>query len=35
VKSVEFSGQVMEFVRYHCMKVSIELARERGAVPRD
>ncbi len=26
----EFAAQVMEFVRYHCMKTSIELARERG-----
>lgn len=29
-KAQEFAGQVMEFVRYHCMKTSIELARERG-----
>ena len=27
----DFAGQVMEFVRYHCMKMSIELAAERGA----
>jgi ribonucleoside-diphosphate reductase alpha chain len=26
----EFAGQVMEFVRYHCMLTSIELAEERG-----
>jgi ribonucleoside-diphosphate reductase alpha chain len=26
----EFAAQVMEFIRYHCMKTSIELARERG-----
>ena len=26
----EFSSQVMEFVRYHAMKTSIQLARERG-----
>ncbi|HSV86795.1 MAG TPA: adenosylcobalamin-dependent ribonucleoside-diphosphate reductase, partial [Levilinea sp.] len=29
----EFSAQVMEFVRYHAMRTSIELARERGAFP--
>lgn len=29
----EFGAQVMEFVRYHAMKTSIELARERGAFP--
>ncbi len=29
----EFASQVMEFVRYHAMKTSIELARERGAFP--
>ncbi|MBI3536789.1 MAG: adenosylcobalamin-dependent ribonucleoside-diphosphate reductase [Chloroflexi bacterium] len=29
----ELAGQVMEFVRYHAMKTSIELARERGAFP--
>ena len=29
----EFAGQVMEFVRYHAMKTSIELARTRGAFP--
>jgi len=26
----EFAGQVMEFVRYHCMAKSIELSAERG-----
>lgn len=26
----EFAGQVIEFVRYHCMHTSIELAKERG-----
>jgi ribonucleoside-diphosphate reductase alpha chain len=29
----EFAAQVMEFVRYQCMKTSISLARERGAFP--
>jgi ribonucleoside-diphosphate reductase alpha chain len=29
----EFAAQVMEFVRYHAMKTSIELARERGSFP--
>lgn len=29
----EFGSQVMEFVRYHAMKTSIELARERGPFP--
>lgn len=29
----DFGSQVMEFVRYHAMKTSIELARERGAFP--
>lgn len=27
----EFAAQVMEFVRYHCMVESIDLARERGS----
>ncbi len=26
----EFAGQIMEFVRYHCMRTSIKLAEERG-----
>ena len=26
----EFAAQIMEFVRYHCMQTSIELAQERG-----
>ena len=26
----EFAAQVMEYVRYHCMRTSIELAKERG-----
>lgn len=29
----EFSSQVMEFVRYHAMKTSIQLASERGPFP--
>jgi len=29
----EFGSQVMEFVRYHAMKTSIELAEERGPFP--
>jgi ribonucleoside-diphosphate reductase alpha chain len=29
----EFAGQVMEFIRFHSMRTSIELARERGAFP--
>lgn len=29
----EFAGQVMEFVRYHAMKESIALAKERGSFP--
>ncbi|MBN1287711.1 MAG: adenosylcobalamin-dependent ribonucleoside-diphosphate reductase, partial [Anaerolineae bacterium] len=29
----ELAAQVMEFVRYHCMCASIELARERGPFP--
>jgi ribonucleoside-diphosphate reductase alpha chain len=29
----EFSAQVMEFVRYHTMLTSIELAEQRGAFP--
>ncbi len=26
----EFAAQVMEFVRYHCLKTSVEMAEERG-----
>ncbi len=29
----EFGAQVMEFVRYHAMRTSIEMAKERGAFP--
>ncbi|HPH96396.1 MAG TPA: adenosylcobalamin-dependent ribonucleoside-diphosphate reductase [Anaerolineaceae bacterium] len=29
----EFASQVMEFVRYHSMRTSVELARSRGAFP--
>ncbi|MCX8023637.1 MAG: adenosylcobalamin-dependent ribonucleoside-diphosphate reductase [Thermanaerothrix sp.] len=29
----EFAAQVMEFIRFHAMKTSIELARERGPFP--
>ncbi len=29
----EFAAQIMEFVRYHCMKTSIRLAHERGPFP--
>ncbi len=29
----EFAAQVMEFVRYHAMRTSVELAREKGAFP--
>ena len=29
----ELAAQVMEFVHYHCMRISIELAKERGAFP--
>lgn len=29
----EFAGQIMEFVRFHCMQKSIELAAERGPFP--
>lgn len=32
-ESLEFASQVMEFVRYHCMRTSVELARKRGAFP--
>ena len=30
-ESLEFAGQIMEFVRYHCMAKSIELAERRGS----
>ncbi len=30
VDGQEFAAQIMEFVRYHCMLTSIELAKERG-----
>lgn len=29
----EFAGQISEFLRYHAMKTSIDLAKERGAFP--
>lgn len=29
----EFAAQVMEFVRYHCMKTSVEMAEARGPFP--
>jgi ribonucleoside-diphosphate reductase alpha chain len=29
----EFAAQIMEYIRYHCMLTSIDLARERGAFP--
>lgn len=29
----ELAGQIMEFIRFHAMKTSIELARTRGAFP--
>jgi ribonucleoside-diphosphate reductase alpha chain len=29
----EFASQVMEFVRYHCMRTSVHLAKDRGAFP--
>ena len=29
----EFGAQVMEFIRYHAMRTSVTLARERGAFP--
>jgi ribonucleoside-diphosphate reductase alpha chain len=30
---LDFAAQVMEFIRYHCMLTSIELAEQRGAFP--
>ncbi len=32
-ESLDFSGQVMEFVRYHSMLTSIELAQQQGPFP--
>jgi ribonucleoside-diphosphate reductase alpha chain len=32
-EGLEFGAQVMEFVRFHAMRTSIALARERGAFP--
>ena len=32
-ESLDFASQLMEFIRYHCMLTSIELARERGPFP--
>ncbi len=32
-ESLEFASQVMEFVRYHAMRTSVELAEKRGAFP--
>ena len=29
----EFASQVMEFVRFHCMKTSVQRAKDRGAFP--
>jgi ribonucleoside-diphosphate reductase alpha chain len=29
----EFAAQVVEFIRYHCMQTSLELARQRGPFP--
>ena len=31
--SIDLAGQLMEFVRFHAMRTSIELARERGPFP--
>jgi ribonucleoside-diphosphate reductase alpha chain len=33
IEGQEFVAQVMEFIRYHSMQASIELAEERGAFP--
>jgi ribonucleoside-diphosphate reductase alpha chain len=30
---VDLAGQIMEFIRYHSMKASVDLAKERGAFP--
>ena len=32
-ESLEFAGQVMEFIRYHCMLTSIAIAKEEGPFP--
>ena len=32
-KGMDFAAQVMEFIRFHAMKTSIELAKARGAFP--
>ncbi len=32
-ESLEFCGQVMEFVRFHAMKTSVKLAQEKGPFP--
>ncbi|MEA3335642.1 MAG: adenosylcobalamin-dependent ribonucleoside-diphosphate reductase [Chloroflexota bacterium] len=32
-ESIDLAGQAMEFVRFHAMRASIDLARERGAFP--
>lgn len=32
-EAVDLAGQLMEFIRYHSMKMSIRLAKERGAFP--
>ncbi|MGD2253378.1 MAG: adenosylcobalamin-dependent ribonucleoside-diphosphate reductase [Anaerolineales bacterium] len=32
-ESLQFAGKVMEYIRYHCMMTSIELARDRGPFP--
>lgn len=32
-EGLEFASQVMEFIRYHAMRTSIELAQQRGAFP--
>jgi ribonucleoside-diphosphate reductase alpha chain len=33
IEAQEFASQVMEFVRFHCMKTSVQLAKDRGAFP--
>jgi ribonucleoside-diphosphate reductase alpha chain len=32
-RAQEFAAQVMEYIRFHCMLTSVELARERGPFP--